>query len=119
MSTLESEFVHYLFALMCLQYNILQAYRLEPLINSHYAQVKPVKLCSAKSKISQDMVDHAKGPKPASEKPEQPTGKSWWSSQLQSVGTSLLNLASGKKAPAGGVSEPDGAQLPEKVMEIG
>ena len=41
----------------------LQAYRLEPLLSSMYIQVKPVRMDSAGSGVSQNMVDHASGPK--------------------------------------------------------
>ena len=52
-----------------------QAYRLEPLVNSLYAQVKPVKLDSASSKSSKDMVDLAQGPR--EEKTPPPLSKGW------------------------------------------
>ncbi len=55
-----------------------QAYRLEPLINPLYAQIKPVRIDSG-SKISKDALDHAEGTKA---KPQLQTvqGKSWFSS---------------------------------------
>ncbi len=56
----------------------MQAYRLEPLINPLYAQIKPVRIDSG-SKISKDALDHAEGTKA---KPQLQTvqGKSWFSS---------------------------------------
>lgn len=67
------------------------------------------------------MVDYAEGPR--SEKdlagPQQ-SGKSWWANQLQSVGTSIMNFASGKKGPST-IAATDGAdnqiQAPEKVCK--
>ena len=41
-----------------------QAYRLEPLLSSVYQQVKPVKMDSSGSGVSQNMVGHASGPRP-------------------------------------------------------
>ncbi|XP_064389425.1 phospholipase DDHD1-like isoform X1 [Halichondria panicea] len=54
------------------------AYRLEPLINPIYAQIKPVRIDSG-SKISKDAIDHAEGTRA---KPQLQTsqGKSWFSS---------------------------------------
>lgn len=43
--------------------SFLQAYRLEPLVNERYTNVKPVKVDSAGSKHSKDMVDLASGPR--------------------------------------------------------
>jgi hypothetical protein len=96
--------------------SLLQAYRLEPLVSPHYAHVKPVKMCSAKSKISQDMVDLAQGPRPSRdlESQEQP-GRSWWANQLQNVGTSLMNFASGKKGIGTSTSTDSFIPAPEKV----
>ena len=54
----------------------MQAYRLEPLVNSLYSQVKPVKLDSAGSKPSKDMVDLAQGPR-EEEKTPPTTSKGW------------------------------------------
>ncbi len=56
----------------------IQAYRLEPLINPIYAQIKPVRIDSG-SKISKDAIDHAEGTRA---KPQLQTsqGKSWFSS---------------------------------------
>ena len=91
-------------------------YRLEPLVNPNYAQVKPIKMSSAKSKISQDMV--AEGPRTEKdlEGQQQQSGKSWWANQLQSVGNSIMNFASGKKTPAPGAAGTDSnAPPPEKV----
>ena len=55
---------------------LTQAYRLEPLVNALYAQVKPVKLDSASSKPSKDMVDLAQGPRQEKEPP--PPNKGWF-----------------------------------------
>ena len=42
---------------------VLQAYRLEPLVNEAYANIRPVKMDSASSKPSKTALDHAEGPK--------------------------------------------------------
>ena len=93
----------------------IQAYRLEPLVNPCYAQVKPVKMCSAKAKISQDMVDLAEGPRTAKEMEQPVSGKSWFSSQLQNMGTSLLNLASKKASITSTDSDSERSTVSEKV----
>lgn len=93
----------------------MQAYRLEPLINPCYSQVRPVKMCSAKAKISQDMVDLAEGPRTEKVLEQPQPGKSWFSNQLQNMGTSLMNLAT-KKAPVVTTdSESERTTVPEKV----
>ena len=55
----------------------LQAYRLEPLVNPVYAQIRPVKVDSASSKPSKDAVDLAEGPK--AEENLSAQKKSWFS----------------------------------------
>ena len=47
---------------------------MEPLINAVYAQVKPVKIDSASSRPSKDMVDLAEGPR---EEKTAAVNKSW------------------------------------------
>ena len=59
-------------------YLILQAYRLEPLVNPLYAQIKPVKIGSASSKPSQSALELAEGPKAAEEAQPNRGSSSWW-----------------------------------------
>ena len=47
----------------CISLEIVQAYRLEPLLSPVYTQVKPVRMDSSGSGVSQNMVDHASGPR--------------------------------------------------------
>jgi len=77
------------------------AYRLEPLINPVYAQVKPVKVESAGSKPSKEAVDLAEGPKSGEIVP--PQAKSWFSS---------LWGSSTKKSV-----DTSKAKYPDKVMD--
>ena len=68
----------------------IQAYRIEPLINPHYAQIKPVKVDSANSKRpSVEAVGHAAGIRDLQSPEEKslvsPQTKSWFSSLLGSV----------------------------------
>lgn len=97
---------------------LLQAYRLEPLINSLYAQVRPVKLDQASSKISQDAVDHAEGPMTDDTMREkhQQQGKSWWSGMKNSI----VNYASSKMTGAdttdgGEAGTPSKTSVSDKV----
>lgn len=106
----DPKFVSLLFFLF-----FLQAYRLEPLVNPFYAQVKPVKVSSASSKISQEMVDLAEGPRSEKAKENKQSNKSWWASQLQNVGQSLLTLTTGKKTST--AADGDRTQAPEKVLD--
>ena len=73
-----------------------------------YAQVKPVKVSGASGKISQDMVDHAEGPRSEAELQQRNT-KSWW----KTVGQSLITFA-GKKLE-GSATSSEQSQVPEKV----
>ena len=90
----------------------LQAYRLEPLVNPLYSQVRPVKVDSAGSKISKEAVDHAEGMRQTKQQPQQQQQKSWWSSSLQNMGQSLISMAT-KKSSSPVMSER--TQVPEKV----
>ncbi|CAI8058120.1 Phospholipase DDHD1 [Geodia barretti] len=80
------------------------AYRLEPLVNSLYAQVKPVKLDSASSKPSKDMVDLAQGPQ--TEKPVAPMNKGW----------SFPLFSSKKTEPPPQTKVPDGVVNDDKLF---
>ena len=100
----------------------LQAYRLEPLINLLYAQVKPVKMESASSKISQDAVDHAGGPMTdeVMREKHQQQGKSWWSGMKNSI----VNYASAKimgvdsTDGGGGADKTTKTPIPDKVRKM-
>ena len=81
----------------------LQAYRLEPLVNHLYANIKPVKVDSAGSKHSKDMVDLAQGPR--SEEQLQPQSKGWLDTFSQWM-TSKKPLSSSNTTD-GGKPKPD------------
>ena len=78
-----------------------QAYRLEPLVNQLYANVKPVKVDSAGSKHSKDMVDLAEGPR--TQEKLQPQSKGWlgtfsqWVSGKNPLSSSPTNTTDGGK----------------------
>ena len=92
---------------------------MEPLINSLYAQVRPVKLETASSsKISQEAVDHAEGPMTDDTLKEkhQQQGKSWWSGMKNSI----VSYASAKimgtdTTDGGGAATPTKTPVPDKV----
>ena len=65
---------------------VLQAYRLEPLINEAYASIKPVKVGNASSRPSKASLDHAEGPK-TDQMLAAPSGQSgsWMSSLIGAV----------------------------------
>lgn len=86
----------------------LQAYRLEPLINPIYAQVKPVKIDSAGSKTTKEAVDHAEGPRPESAAAMVTAKTSSWFSSLWS------GTASSKKAESSKL-ESTSSKYPDKV----
>ena len=91
-----------------------QAYRIEPLINQLYAQVKPMKIDSA-GKPSQEALDHADGcvgerrtsASAAHATPVVQSKASWFVSSL----TSLLDKATSKKPP------PEPGKMPDKVSD--
>ena len=89
---------------------LLQAYRLEPLINPLYAQIKPVRIDSG-NKISKEAVDHAEGPKT---KPPLQTsqGKSWFSA------LSIFSSGTGTSSPKKTSPEPGRAKSAEKVSAL-
>ena len=91
---------------------LLQAYRIEPLINSLYAQIKPVKIDSASSKrASQDVVDGVRDLRLPEEKPlVSPQTKSWFSSLVGSI--AAATVGSSKKA----ISEESG--LPKELDKV-
>eukprot|EP00731_Ephydatia_muelleri_P019995 Em0012g820a len=62
------------------------AYRLEPLVNEAYANIRPVKMDSAGSKPSKTALDHAEGPK-SDQTLVAPSGQSgsWMSSLINAV----------------------------------
>eukprot|EP00731_Ephydatia_muelleri_P020048 Em0012g873a len=62
------------------------AYRLEPLVNEAYANIRPVKIDSAGSKPSKTALDHAEGPK-SDQMLAAPSGQSgsWMSSLINAV----------------------------------
>ena len=64
----------------------VQAYRLEPLVNEAYANIRPVKMDSAGSKPSKTALDHAEGPK-SDQTLVAPSGQSgsWMSSLINAV----------------------------------
>ena len=64
----------------------VQAYRLEPLVNEAYANIRPVKIDSAGSKPSKTALDHAEGPK-SDQMLAAPSGQSgsWMSSLINAV----------------------------------
>ena len=85
---------------------MIQAYRLEPLINPMYAQVKPVKIDSASSKPSKKAKDLAEGPKvPEAAAPTKESGwtHSLFSAVMKVANTSLLESSS-KPPPTDKVS---------------
>ena len=65
---------------------VLQAYRLEPLVNEAYASIRPVKIDSSGSKPSKTALDHAEGPK-SDQVLATPSGQSgsWMSSLISAV----------------------------------
>ena len=64
----------------------VQAYRLEPLVNEAYANIRPVKMDSAGSKPSKTALDHAEGPK-SDQTLAAPSDQEggWWMSSLISI----------------------------------
>ena len=64
-----------------LLFTTTQAYRLEPLVNERYTSIKPVKVDSAGSKPSKDMVDLASGPR--TQEQLQPQTKGWFDTLSQ------------------------------------
>ena len=82
----------------------LQAYRLEPLVNPLYANIKPVKVDSAGSKHSKDMVDLASGPRTQQQLVAQTKG--WLDTFSQWVS---------KKSPSQTNTTDGGKPKPEKV----
>lgn len=87
-----------------------QAYRIEPLINPFYAQIKPVKVDSAK-RASQDMVDGVSDLRSPEEKPLfAPQTKSWFSSLVGTI--AAVTVGSSKKA----ISEESG--LPKDLDQV-
>ena len=65
---------------------VLQAYRLEPLVNEAYASIRPVKIDSSGSKPSKTALDHAEGPKSDQvlAAPSDQEG-GWWMSSLMNI----------------------------------
>ena len=59
-----------------------QAYRIEPLVNPLYSQIKPVKIDSAGSKPTQKSKDLAEGPRPCD---SPPTSRGWFNMVASSV----------------------------------
>ena len=82
----------------------MQAYRLEPLVNHLYANVKPVKVDSAGSKHSKDMVDLAVGPR--TQEQLQPQAKGWLDTFSQWV-SSKKPSSSQANTTDGGKPKPD------------
>lgn len=85
---------------------MIQAYRLEPLINPLYAQVKPVKIDSASGKMSKKAKDLAEGPKiPEAAAPAKESGwtQSLFSAVMKVTNTSFLESSS-KPVPPDKVS---------------
>lgn len=64
---------------------VTQAYRIEPLINSLYSQIKPVKVDSAGSKPSQKSKGMAEGPRPEESTPPAARSGSGWFNMASSV----------------------------------
>lgn len=90
-----------------LYFCLLQAYRLEPLINPLYSQIKPVRIDSS-SKISKEAVDHAEGTRSKPHPPiQQSGGKSWFSSLALFASSSVVSK---KTSP-----EPTRAKSADKV----
>lgn len=64
-------------------------------------------------------MDLAEGPRTEKEMEQPQSGKSWFSNQLQNMGTSLMNLASSKKVPTVTTdSDSERSTVPEKVSII-
>ena len=72
----------------CISLEIVQAYRLEPLLSPVYTQVKPVRMDSSGSGVSQNMVDHASGPRTQETTSTKKAG--FFSSMFGSRNTSLV-----------------------------
>jgi phospholipase DDHD1 len=84
------------------------AYRMEPLVNPIYAQVKPVKLDSASSKPSKDSVDLAHGPRQEKAPPTQSKG---WSFNPFSSSSKKSEPPPQSKLPSSGSVIDDDKQL--------
>jgi phospholipase DDHD1 len=89
------------------------AYRLEPLVNQMYSQVKPVKMDSAGSKPTQKSIDSAGGPRP----PEvAPPKTSWWSTQSL-ISNVLKNVTSNNSSNGGASPEPTKPLPQDKLFD--
>lgn len=86
-------------------FSTTQAYRLEPLVNERYTSIKPVKVDSAGSKPSKDMVDLASGPR--TQEQLQPQTKGWFDTLSQWVTS---------KKPSQTNSTDGGKPKPDKVI---
>ncbi len=90
----------------------IQAYRLEPLINPIYAQVKPVKIDSTSAKPTKEAVDHAEGPKPEAKVPPSlaATKSSWFSGLWPGSSVKKASVEASKPAYPDKVTMVTGAQ---------
>ena len=78
--------------MLCIACVVLQAYRLEPLINEAYASIKPVKVDNASSRPSKASLDHAEGPK-TDQMLAAPSGQSGsWMSNLLNMALSSSKI---------------------------
>ena len=84
---------------------LIQAYRLEPLISPIYAQVKPVKMDTASSKLTQKSMSLAEGPKTPEGTHNTKSSSSSWTQSL--ISAEVKTVASNNAAETSKSLPPD------------